>query len=105
MPEHVPGVQDEEDEMLYGFFHLDDPRDFFPDEECCSPQELQAHQAACALAEMGKWRGEPEEHGPWVNDRGAVVIGQKPEGEGWTGQCHAMRSFGIGTYLIHGGLS
>lgn len=99
---HVPGVPDEHDDQGYGFFHVDDPRDFFPDEEDCSPEELQAHQAACVLAEQGMWTGNVEEHGPWVNKAGGVCIGVKPEGEGWTGKCHAVRSFGIGTYLIHG---
>ncbi len=81
MIEHTPGVQDEFDEVVYGFFHLDDPRDFFPDEECCTPAEITAHKTACEKAALG------EVWGP-VLERG--------------GGCVASESFGIGTYLIHG---
>ncbi len=77
---HVPGEQDPYDDTLYGFFHLDDPRDFFPDDECCTPAEIAAWKTACEKAA----RGEP--WGPLV-ERG--------------GGCTASESFGIGTYLIH----
>lgn len=100
---HVPGIQDERDEWGYGYFHLDDPRDFFPDPECCSPVEIAAHTEACRKAERGEdWGPRSETHGPWTNPQqpGTVVIGEKP-GDGWIGACHAVRSFGIGTYLLH----
>jgi len=90
--------------MLYGFFHLDDPRDFFPDYECCSPEELAAHKEACAKAAAGEdWGPRSEEHGPWTNASkpGVVILGARPDGDGWVGGCHASRSFGIGTYLLH----
>lgn len=101
--QHTPGVQDEHDEVMYGFFHLDDPRDFFPDDECSSPEEIAAHREACEKAERGEdWGLRSEEHGPWTNSHDPrVVVGQRPEGDGWVGGCHAVRSFGIGTYFIH----
>jgi hypothetical protein len=39
----------------YGLFMPEDPRDFFPDSECCSADELEKHARDCAAAE----RGEP----------------------------------------------
>ena len=101
---HVPGEQDEHDEWAYGFFHLDDPRDFFPDDECCSPAEIAAHREACEKAARGEdWGPRSEEHGPWTHPDHPerVVIGQRPEGNGWVGGCVAVRSFGIGMYLLH----
>jgi hypothetical protein len=38
-------------EAVYGYFHGGDPRNFSPDAECCSPEELARHKAACAEAE------------------------------------------------------
>lgn len=35
----------------YGFFCGGDPRDFVPDEESCSPEELAAHKKACEEAD------------------------------------------------------
>ena len=31
----------------YGFPCVEDPNDFSPDAECCSPQEIEAHALAC----------------------------------------------------------
>lgn len=99
---HVPGVQDEHDEVIYGFFHLDDPRDFIPDEECSTPEEIAAHKEACEKAERGEdWGPRSEEHGPWTKPGEPMVIGERPDGEGWRGACSAVRSFGLGTYFIH----
>jgi hypothetical protein len=33
---------------IYGFPCVDDPNDFIPDGECCSPAEIEAHRMACA---------------------------------------------------------
>lgn len=99
---HVPGEQDEHDEVMYGFFHVDDPRDFMPDEEGCSPEEIAAHAEACEKAARGEpWGPHSEEHGPWSKPGEKTVIGERPEGDGWVGGCHAVRSFGIGTYFMH----
>jgi len=40
-------------ETGYGFFIGGDPRRFFPDEESCTPGEIAAHKAACALWDAG----------------------------------------------------
>lgn len=31
----------------YGYPCVENPHDFFPDVECCSPEELEAHRRAC----------------------------------------------------------
>lgn len=33
---------------IYGFPCVEDPRDFSPDMECSSPEEIEAHRLACA---------------------------------------------------------
>jgi hypothetical protein len=33
---------------IYGFPCVEDPRDFDPDTECCSPAEIEAHRLACS---------------------------------------------------------
>lgn len=35
----------------YGFFSGGDPRNFFPDHESCSPEEIANHKRACEAAE------------------------------------------------------
>lgn len=42
---------------VYGFPCVADPNDFHPDHECCSPAEIEAHQAA--RANYGKPSYEP----------------------------------------------
>jgi hypothetical protein len=42
-------------EPIYGFYHGQDPRTFSPDGDCCSKKELDAHRAACELADKGEW--------------------------------------------------
>ncbi len=32
---------------VYGYPHVSDPRDFSPDPECCSDEEMAAHKRAC----------------------------------------------------------
>lgn len=34
-------------ECVYGFPCVEDPNNFHPDGECCSPEELAAHKLAC----------------------------------------------------------
>lgn len=93
MSVHVPGKRDEQDEMLYGFFHLDDPRDFFPDEESCTPEEIAAHKTACAKAESGE---------QWDTELVAESMGTvKIDGHDYANVCSSRLSFGIGSYVIH----
>ncbi len=42
---------------IYGFPCVEDPMDFSPDAECCSPAEIEAHRLACA--NYGKPTYEP----------------------------------------------
>lgn len=40
-------------DSAYGYFAGGDPRRFHPDSECCTPEELAAHEAACAAWDAG----------------------------------------------------
>lgn len=64
----------------YGFFIGGDPRDFTPDDECCTKEEIDAWREACKKYREG-------DHVP-----GGVVIGP-----GFIG-CGGR--FGIGTYRV-----
>jgi hypothetical protein len=101
---YTPGRPGPNDDTCYGGFHLDDPRDFFPDKEVCSPEEIAAHREACEKAERGEpWEPMDEEHGPWtrvIDGKREIAIGARPEGDGWVGVCHANYSFGIGAYIM-----
>lgn len=74
--------------VTYGYYPGGDPRDFDPDPECCTPEEMAAHKAACESWERGerpefeRHRHEPVEH------EGRVVIAS------YAG------AFGLGTYSI-----
>ena len=37
----------EREESMYGFGPTANPHDFSPDHECCTPDEIEAHRAAC----------------------------------------------------------
>lgn len=37
----------EEKESVYGFPCVENPHDFIPDYECCSPEEIATHKRAC----------------------------------------------------------
>ena len=36
-------------EAIYGFYHGQDPRTFSPDQESCTPEEVEAHKLAIVL--------------------------------------------------------
>lgn len=85
-------------DTTYGYYPGGDPRDFVPDEECCTPEELARHREACEA-----WaRGEtPDPGGPHVPldqptsvEPSAAVVG--PGGRGWKTVAH----YGLGTYTI-----
>lgn len=72
-------------EHTYGYFHGGDPRDFHPDYECCSPEEIERWQLACDEAEKLAHHRE------------------LPCPSGWErtpyGDVHVLRApFGIGSY-------
>lgn len=72
-------------EAIYGFVCVDDPRDFLPDEESCAPEELAAHAAALAQAEVGN---------DWT----------RPSRPRWVGDVHlVVSSWGIGTNWVETG--
>ena len=74
-------------EVCYGYAPAGaDPRDFSPDLECCSDDEVAAHKSACEAWERGERPQTPSSHEPLIDDDG------KPIG-------HVTRAFfGIGTY-------
>lgn len=77
----------------YGFFHGGDPRDFHPDVECCSEEEIENHRKACELWNTAESNGQtpnPEEcPSGWVYD------------DDGNATCHVLLSpYGIGSYTI-----
>jgi len=73
----------------YGHFHGGDPRSFFPDAECCTPDEMAAHRAACEAAN----RGEPSAAVPHRHD---IEVLER-DGEQVVGVASHPGSFGLGT--------
>ena len=70
-------------EAIYGFYHGQDPRTFSPDQESCTPEEVEAHKLACESAERGEcWQGDDS----GCSHRGNVKI--------------LKSSFGIGVYHV-----
>ena len=67
----------------YGFFPGGDPRNFFPDEECCSPDEIENHRLACEAWNRG--------------DQVAITSGcvVMPDG-----RIRNISRFGLGTYTF-----
>ena len=64
----------------YGFFPGGDPRNFTPDEECCSPEEILSWETACA-----EWNKGNE-----VQVGASCVVA--------SGMLITIAPFGIGTY-------
>ena len=72
---------------IYGFPCVDDPNDFIPDGESCSPAEVEAHRIACA--NYGKLSYQPNKGCTTEFDE----LGQMVR--------HVLRtSWGIGTNLV-----
>lgn len=70
---------------IYGFPCVEDPRDFDPDRECCSPTEIDAWHLACQR--FGKPDFEPNK-GCYAESNGETVK-------------HVLRtSWGIGVNLV-----
>lgn len=69
----------------YGFFPGGDPRNFQPDFECATPDEITNHKRACEAAESGAVVVDSD--GQWVGDGDLVA--------------HITRcQFGLGTYTM-----
>ena len=47
-------MRDQNGESVYGYFPGGDPREFCPDPECNSAEELEAHRVACAKWDAGE---------------------------------------------------
>lgn len=74
-------------QVTYGYFPGGDPREFTPDEECCTADELKAWKRACELVESGEVKLVSGQHHWPVFDGDGNRIG------------HTTHSpFGIGTY-------
>lgn len=72
---------------MYGFPCVEDPNDFIPDHECCSPAEIETHRIACA--NYGKPAYTPNKGCYTERDESGQLV------------THVTRtSWGIGTNLI-----
>lgn len=81
-------IRERNGEVMYGYFPGGDPREFHPDEESCSADELEAHKRACQLMEEGRIDAvDGRHHWPLLKD--GEIVGHVT---------HAR--FGIGTYEI-----
>ena len=77
----------------YGYFTGGDPRDFHPDYECCSPDELENHRRACELWNDAESRGETPE--PEKCPSGWIYA------DDGTPICHVLRApYGIGMVTV-----
>lgn len=74
--------------VTYGYFHGGDPRDFHPDPECCTPEEIAAHKAACEAWDRGE-RPKSEQHRHEATEHEGRVVVVSYAG-----------AFGLGTYSI-----
>ncbi len=76
----------EEPESMYGAFHGGDPRDFTPDSDGTSDEELAAHRAACEAAEKDEKARELADTHSWhaLEGGGAVHIARSGFGLGVT---------------------
>jgi hypothetical protein len=67
---------------VYGFVIVDDPRDFEPNEEECSPGELAAHAEALAKANAGvSWADPVRPH--WVGNAIHLCVSSWGMGTNW----------------------
>jgi len=84
----------------YGYYPGGDPRNFFPDYECCLPAEIERHRAACEAWDRGE---TPDPGGPHIS-RDAKP--EHPESvmavvEGSDGAGHqTVAHYGMGTYTF-----
>lgn len=75
-----------EREIVYGFFPGGDPRDFTPDDESCSPEEIVRWKEDCEAVERGEAIGA-NHSGGWITFSDGT-------------QAHVLAPrYGIGTYF------
>ena len=83
------------EQPTYGAFPGGDPREFCPDEECCTAEEMERYTADCAAWERGEGvdRGGPHLPLGAPSDVAPDVVVSGPEG-GW----QTVHYYGLGTY-------
>lgn len=80
-------AEDKYIEVIYGFFNGGDPRDFKPDEECCTPEEINKWKEAVTLwnnTNNVKYEGSHY----WIYNEVGHIVGSGTNA-----------TFGIGAYL------
>ncbi len=48
-------LRERSEDVGYGYFRPEDPHDFTPDGECCTPEEIEAHHASCEAWLRGEY--------------------------------------------------
>ena len=91
-------IRGEAEGVTYGYFPGGDPREFTPDEECATADEMERYKADCAAWERGEAvdRGGPHvgiNDRPDVQDAMEAARGTRPT-VGWVTVSH----YGLGTY-------
>ena len=82
----LPTVEKFAIETGYGNPVCDDPRDFSPDPECCTPEEIARWKEACERAERGEKVEVPQHQ--WFSDKDGMIC------------CHVNSNpWGIGIYI------
>jgi hypothetical protein len=82
-------IRDQGEHVGYGYFPGGDPRNFTPDPECCTEQEIKNWERACELMAEGKIdEASGQHHWPIIGKDGDVI--------GHTTSC----PFGMGTYSL-----
>lgn len=82
----LPTVEKFAIETRYGNPVCDDPRDFSPDPECCTPEEIARWKEACERAERGEKVEVPQHQ--WFSDKDGMIC------------CHVNSNpWGIGIYI------
>ena len=69
---------------VYGTFMGGDPRDFTPDPESATPDEIARHKADCAAAEAGKLAHKVPDCVAHQTDEGTVFVTRSSYGLGVT---------------------
>jgi hypothetical protein len=78
-------------DVVYGYFPGGDPREFTPDPECCTEEEMANYERACKLMDEDKITSVDGRH-HWPIEKDGEVIGHVT---------HA--AFGLGTYTATDG--
>lgn len=81
--------QAQNDGTTYGYYPGGDPRDFSPDPECCTEQELAAHKEACEAWERGERPVHEAHHHKLIKSDGESIVIASYAG-----------AFGMGVYSI-----